>query len=105
MAATQARPTPAAISAAADDDLGNEMISRNLSRRLEHLEERMLSPADRVVLRIVFVNTDGTVAPGGSRWIRGPRSRIVKLEARGRQSRRRVVDDNDAMKALQRGFA
>jgi hypothetical protein len=41
------------------------MISRNLSRRLEKLEERVLPPENRVVLRIVFVNTDGTVPSGG----------------------------------------
>jgi hypothetical protein len=41
------------------------MISRNLSRRLEKLEECVLPPENRVVLRIVFVNTDGSVAPGG----------------------------------------
>jgi hypothetical protein len=41
------------------------MINRNVSRRLEQLEGRVLPPENRVVLRIVFVNTDGTVAPGG----------------------------------------
>jgi len=41
------------------------MISSNVSRRLEPLEERVAPPATRHVLRIVFVNTDGTVAPGG----------------------------------------
>jgi hypothetical protein len=41
------------------------MVSRNFSRRLEQLEECVLPPESRVVLRIVFVNTDGTVAPCG----------------------------------------
>jgi hypothetical protein len=41
------------------------MTNRNLSRRLEKLEARMLPPATRHVIRVVYVNTDGTVAPGG----------------------------------------
>jgi hypothetical protein len=41
------------------------MISRNISRRLEQLEERVLPPENRVVLRVVFVHSDGTVAAGG----------------------------------------
>lgn len=41
------------------------MVSRKLTRRLEQLEDRVLPAENRVMLRIDFVNSDGTVAPGG----------------------------------------
>jgi hypothetical protein len=41
------------------------MISRNYSRRLEQLEERMLPPENRVVLRVLFMNKDYTEPSGG----------------------------------------
>jgi hypothetical protein len=41
------------------------MTSRNFLRRLEQLKGRALPPENVVVLTVVFVNSDGTVAPCG----------------------------------------
>jgi hypothetical protein len=40
-------------------------MSRNLSRRLERLEERMIPLTVRRVWRIVTINSDGTTQPTG----------------------------------------
>ena len=41
------------------------MISRNISRRLEQLEDRMLPPENRVVPRVLFMIKDDTEPFGG----------------------------------------
>jgi hypothetical protein len=73
----------AVINAAAGNYLGDDMISRNLSRRLGMLEERVPPPEDQVVIRLAFVNTDGTWAPGG--FTLDPRPHVWK--SAGRQQR------------------
>jgi hypothetical protein len=40
------------------------MISRNLSRRLERLEERVIPTGVPSVLEVIFVSPDGTKTPG-----------------------------------------
>src|ERR1035437_4583100 len=40
------------------------MASRNLSKRLERLEERMLPAGEPLILQIQFVSPDGTVEDG-----------------------------------------
>jgi len=40
------------------------MISRNLTKRLKRLEERILPPTEVHLLRVVFVDTDGTEVGG-----------------------------------------
>jgi hypothetical protein len=40
------------------------MINRTLSRRLERLEEQMIPTGEPKVIHVVFINPDGTQAPG-----------------------------------------
>lgn len=41
------------------------MLNRNLSRRLERLEERSIEAGEPLVLEVCFVKPDRTQAPGG----------------------------------------
>jgi hypothetical protein len=40
------------------------MITRNLTRRLERLEEETLPVGEPMVIQVVYVNTDGTERDG-----------------------------------------
>ena len=62
------------------------MIRRNVSGRLEKLEGRVLAPDNRVVLKVAFVNSDGTMAPGG--FTIDPWAMPVEGTGRGRISTR-----------------
>lgn len=46
-------------------NLWHMAMSRNLSRRLERLEERMIPSTVRKVWQIITINSDGTTAPSG----------------------------------------
>jgi hypothetical protein len=41
------------------------MISRNLAGRLKRLEDRMIPTGEPTIINVVYVNPDGTRAPGG----------------------------------------
>lgn len=41
------------------------ITSRNLTRRLERLEQRILPTCPEYVIHVIYVNRDGTQAPGG----------------------------------------
>jgi len=47
------------------------MISRSLTRRLEHLEELTMPPRIRHVIKVTYVHADGTPTGDGYR-VEGP---------------------------------
>jgi hypothetical protein len=51
------------------------MISRNFSRRLEKLEERITPNEERRVIRVLYMNKDDTEPSGG--YIVDPWSRLA----------------------------
>lgn len=71
------------------------MISRNVSRRLEQLETRVLPPENRVVLRVAFVIATVRRRPVDSLLIPGPHTPPAGNEARVRRIRRTAVADNE----------
>jgi hypothetical protein len=41
------------------------MIARTLTRRLERLEEQKIPMGETHIINVVYINSDGTEAPGG----------------------------------------